>query len=205
MASEPIFITTKTGQKIRVLTPADYDAIIKVINTPIDQPNLKHVDRRHLATLFEVCWWTGMRYKEVMRLHQHPEYFQERGILLGRDMQLKAKRVAPERRIPVPPQLSTVMPYFFKNKKPPTPQVWGRDLRKYAVLAGLGTKGISPKITRAGIESWMFAAGIEQDWICLRQGHDSTTSLRHYKALGFTDRETLEIKGRLAGWGGLKL
>ena len=38
------------------------------------------------------------------------------------------------------------------------------------------------------------------NFICLRQGHDSFTSMNHYQALPFTEAEKAEIKRRLAGW-----
>ena len=191
---EPIFITTDKGQKIRILGPFDKDAFVAVI------------EKDYLKTLFEVCFWTGMRYIEVQRLHKIPSLVmkERQQILLTRDEQRKVKRLSPERYIPIPSQVQGVLPYFFKNKTPPTSKVWGEDLKRWATLAGItddNQTGIVPKMTRATIESWMFAAGIPQNWICLRQGHDTLTSLKHYQAIPFTEAEKIEIKRRLAGWG----
>lgn len=191
---EPIFITTDTDLKIRILSPSDKDALTAVI------------DKDYLKTLFEVAFWTGMRYIEIQRLHAKPELVmkERQQILLTRAEQQKAKRVAPERYVPIPQQLQVVLPYFFKNRKPPTGKVWGEDLKRWALEAGItddNCTGIVPKMTRASIESWMFAAGIPQNWICLRQGHDNVTSLNHYQALPFTEGEKVEIKHRLTGWG----
>jgi hypothetical protein len=36
--------------------------------------------------------------------------------------------------------------------------------------------------------------------VCLRQGHDSLTSMNHYQGLPFMDGERAEISKRLAGW-----
>lgn len=191
---EPIFITTEKGMKIRIFTPSDKAAMVKVIK------------QDYLKTLFEVCFWTGMRYVEIQRLHEKPELVmkERQQILLTRDEQRKIKRVSPERYIPIPPQIQVVLPYFFKNKQPPTGKVWGEDLKRWALEAKITDEkctGIVPKSTRASIESWMCCAGLPQNWICLRQGHDSITSLNYYQAIPFTDAEKIEINRHLSGWG----
>lgn len=187
---EPIFITTDKGQKIRILVPQDVDALVNVIT------------KDHLRTLFAICFWTGMRYVEVRRLYQHKEWIMEgrRQIKLDREAQQKPRRLAPERYVPIPPQIEGELKYFFKNQRPPSPQNWNNDLTRFAERAGLGTEGILPKMTRASIESWMFAAGLPESWICLRQGHDKLTSLKHYQGIPFVESEVLEIKQRIAGW-----
>ena len=78
--------------------------------------------------------------------------------------------------------------------------VWNRNLKRWAVASGLGEKGMSSKTTRKSIESWMISADIPLNVVCLRQGHDSLTSMRHYQGLPFTDSERSDIKRRLAGW-----
>lgn len=60
------------------------------------------------------------------------------------------------------------------------------------------------KTTRKTIESWMVAAGVVESTVCLRQGHDSLTSMRHYQGLAFSDDELRDIKNKLASWGILK-
>lgn len=190
VSKEPIFITTDGGQKIRILVPEDLDALLAVI------------EKDHLRTLLSVCFWTGMRYVEVRRLRKHPEWIMEgrKQIKLDREAQQKPKRVAPERYVPIPPQIEGELKYFFKNKQPPSPQNWNKDLVRFAEKAGIGTEGILPKSTRCSIESWMFAAGLPESWICLRQGHDKLTSLKHYQGIPFSEAEVLEIKHRIGGW-----
>jgi len=189
---EPIFITTEKGMKVRILVPSDHDAFIKVIK------------QDYHKTLFEVCFWTGMRYVEIQRLHEKPSLVMEERILLTKDEQRTVKRVSPERCILIPSQLQAILPYFFENKKPPTGKVWGENLKRWATMAEItddDCTGIVPKMTRHSIESWMFSAGIPSNWICLRQGHDSMTSLNHYQAIPFSEAEKIEIKKRLSGWG----
>jgi hypothetical protein len=46
----------------------------------------------------------------------------------------------------------------------------------------------------------MIAAGIIESAVCLRQGHDSLTSMRHYQGLAFSDDELRDIKKKLTSW-----
>ena len=192
--TETIFITTKKGAKIRILTPGEYDKLIQTITT------------NHLRTLLNICFFTGMRYVEIQRLHQHPEYWRRvrQVIYLDRSAQRRVKRTNPERWVPVVPQIQGELPYFFKNKQPPVIKVWNENLKRWAEKAGITTEGITPKMTRASIETWMYVAGLPMNEICLRQGHDKLTSLNHYQVISqvFTTAEIHEIKTRLAGWGG---
>lgn len=188
---EPIFLTTPTGYKIRILSPSDYD----LFDAQIEKPYLK--------TIFHVSFWSGMRYVEVKRFHSNPDWWQKlrKTIYLPKEANLKVMRVAKERYItPIPSQLEGELPYFFKNQKPPTIQTWDDNLKRWADHAGLGIEGITAKMTRATIESWMCAAKIPIYEICLRQGHTVLTSMNHYLALPFTDVEKIEINKRLAGW-----
>ena len=188
----PIYLTTNQGAKIRILTPEEYDQLIQAIN------------KDHLRTLFRVCFFTGMRYVEIQRLYQHPEYWlRDRQIIyLNREAQEKGMRTSPERWVPVVPQLQEELPYFFMNKKPPVMKVWGENLKRWAGKAGITTEGIVPKMARASIETWMYVAEIPLNEICFRQGHDKLTSLNHYQAIRqvFTPEDICEIKKRLTGW-----
>lgn len=188
--TEPIFLTTDKGYKIRILTPYDYDSFIV------------NIDKDYLRTIFNLCFWSGMRYIEVQRLYKHPEWIlkERKNILLPREAQQKVKRVSPERYIPIPPQISGELSYFFKNTKPPVLKVWNDNLKRWADKAKFSLIGISPKMTRASIESWMYQAEMLPSNICQRQGHDRLTSLNHYMAIPFTEAEKIEIKKRLAGW-----
>ncbi len=192
MFCDPIFITTKIGQKIRIISPQDYDSMVSVIDKP------------YLATIFNVAMWTGMRYEEIRRLYDHPEWVMKgRGAVhLNPQAQKKVKRKALERHVPIPPQIESELKYFFNNQGPPTLQTWDVNLKRWARKACIGVEGISSKITRASLETWMVTAGLDDRSICLRQGHNSITSLNHYQALPnlFTEAERLEIKKRMAGW-----
>jgi hypothetical protein len=50
----------------------------------------------------------------------------------------------------------------------------------------------------------MIKAGVLESSVCLRQGHDSLTSMRHYQGLAFFDDEIRDIKKQLTAWGMLR-
>jgi hypothetical protein len=161
------------------------------------------IPKNYLQTIYDVCLWSGMRYIEVRRFWEHPEWWQpgRKAIHLPEEAQKKMKRKQLERYIhPVPPQLENVLGYFHSNPRPPSQQAWNENLQRWARNASLDPQGISSKTTRKSIESWMISAGTPLHVVCLRQGHDSLTSMNHYQGLPFTDGEGVEISRRLAGW-----
>ena len=184
--AEPILVND-----VRVLGPYEMDLLREAI------------PKTYLKTIFDVCFWSGMRYVEVQRLHDHPEWWWKirKTIHLPEKAQKKAKRKQLERYVhPIPAQLENVLDYFFSNKKPPSRSAWNENLLRWAERSELNPLGLSSKTTRKSIESWMITADIPINVICLRQGHDSLTSMMHYQGLPFTDGEKMEIKRRLAGW-----
>ena len=186
----------------------DLKSPLFVKNTRIFSPNeidmlLEAIPKEHSRTIFNVMLWTGMRYVEIQRLHGHPEWFiKDRNyIRLDKIASKKVKRKAEARNIPVAPQLQGELPYFFKNKQPPTLQTWDENLKRWALKAGIGPEKISAKSTRKTIEAWMHTIGMDSIEICTRQGHDSLTALRHYReSISFSPDEISEIERRLSGW-----
>lgn len=181
---EPIFVTGT-----RIFGPFEYDKFV----TSIEKPYLK--------TIFDVAFWTGMRYVEIQRLHDNPDWWMRsrKTIHLPEEANKKAKRKQLERYIhPIPPQIENVLDYFFMGKRPPSPTAWNTNLKRWGEKAGFDPSGISAKTTRKSIESWMVAIDLPITQVCLRHGHDQLTAMNHYLGLPFTDEEKHEIKKRLA-------
>jgi len=182
-----------TSDGTKVLTVEEYDTFIKYI------PEKKRV-------IFEVNTITGLRYIELQRLHDHPEwYYKNRNqIILPEEAQKKVKQKQVKRTID---RLPSTFHYMFKDfiESPVLPDriAWNRSLLVYSKKAGIEPK-IGLKTPRKTIESWMLKSGINEYEIYSRQGHDPVTSLRHYQSLSFTDYELRDIKKRLTEWGILK-
>lgn len=180
---------------IRILTPREYETLRSAI--PKDQHR----------TLFDILLITGMRYIEVCRLHAHPQWYNpKRNIIhLPEEAQRKAKRKQQERTIhPLPSMFSYLFRDFSEGKRPPSEAAWNKDLQRWAQAADINPYGLSAKTTRKTIESWSIAGGLIESTVCLRQGHDSLTSMRHYQGLAFSDDEIRDIQKQLTAWGLLK-
>jgi hypothetical protein len=183
---EPIYV-----KGVRILSPNEYDIYVA------------NIDKPYHRTQFEINFWSGMRYVEFQRFYNHPEWHmkERRTIHLPVSAVHKAKRTALERYIyPIPPQIEGVLMYFHNGRKPPVNKVCNDNYKRWAIKSGFDPKGFSTKMTRKTIESWMIAAGVPMNVVCLRQGHDTLTSMNHYQGLPFSDSEKDEIERRLAGW-----
>ncbi|WP_410509747.1 tyrosine-type recombinase/integrase [Methanosarcina hadiensis] len=181
--------------EIKILTPDEYQKLRNVI------------PKNTYKTILDVLLITGMRYVEICRLYKNKDWYNEKRniIHLNSEAQQKHKRTQIERTIqPLPSMFSYTMNAFFSGKKPPVESSWNRDLQRWSKLAGLNPYGISAKTTRKTLESWMISAGIPVTTVCLRQGHDNLTSMRHYQNLAFSDDEVRDIQKILTEWGILK-
>lgn len=177
---------------VRILTPHEYDSLKSVI--PKDQHK----------TVLDILLITGMRYAELLRLHEHKEWYNEkRNILhLPEEAQRKHKRKQLERTIhPLPSMFNYLLKDFWESRRPPLESTWNKDLQRWAQEARINPYGISAKTTRKTLESWLITSKVLESTVCLRQGHDSLTSMKHYQGLCFSEDETRDIKKQLTAWG----
>lgn len=177
---------------IRILTPKEYESLRAAI--PKDQHK----------TILDILLITGMRYAELLRLYEHQEWYNEKRNLihLPEQAQRKHKRKQIERTIhPLPSMFNYILKDFWQARKPPLEATWNQNMQRWAKAARINPYGMSVKTTRKTIESWMIAAGVLESTVCLRQGHDSLTSMRHYQGLAFSDDELKDIKKQLTAWG----
>ena len=176
---------------IRILALKEYEALKTAI------PKEAH------RTILDILLITGMRYIEVLRLYDHKEWYNENRNLihLPESAQQKQKRRQLERTIyPLPSMFSYLLRDFWQANRPPLETTWNKNLQRWAVAAGINPYGLSVKTTRKTLESWMIASGIIESAVCLRQGHDNLTSMRHYQGLVFSDDELRDIKKKLTTW-----
>ena len=76
-------------------------------------------------------------------------------------------------------------------------------LIRYATLAGIGAEGMSPKMFRKTLVSWLVACFPEKSlYIQASMGHDGDTIVNNYLGLGFTREQIDRIRtGYLNDWG----
>lgn len=182
-----------TSDGTKVLTVEEYDRFLLTIP-------------KKYKIIFIINTITGLRYIELQRLHDHPEWYYEarNQIILPHEAQHKVKQKLSKRTIDkLPSTFSILFEQFIAGKRPPNRVSWNLDLKRWSEKAGIIPK-VGNKTPRKTIESYMLKAGIPEIEIYSRQGHDPVTSLKHYQSLSFTDYEMRDIENRLKEWGILK-
>ena len=86
-----------------------------------------------LRTILEALLYTGMRYIEMKRLQEHPEWFDGDFVHLSELAQKKVKRKQKERWVRLNSQGKMVVRYFLNGqKKIPSYQTWNENVRTWA-------------------------------------------------------------------------
>jgi integrase len=90
-------------------------------------------------------------------------------------------------------------------KKRPKRVAFRDALLRYAKLAELGTEGITPKMFRKTLVSWLVSCWPEKSLhIQASMGHDADTIVNNYLGLGFTREQNEQIRTKyLNEWGEL--
>jgi integrase len=199
--------------KVRVLTPAEYEDLLQVIT------------KDSLKKLVRVLMLTGMRYQEVLRLKNNCKgcFQPDRKVIHFKSG--KKGAVHSERYIHLTPQGVTAVQAFLDDERAtyPTTQGMTINLQRWAEQAGLTPSpelegmtydkganagderlnvwGMSVKSFRKSWESWLAVSFPQQlELIALSQGHLTGTSMAHYLAVPFSPAEKEQIKGYTAGW-----
>jgi len=197
-------------QKTRILRPIEYERL------------LEGCPKIEFKTMIQALLYTGMRYVELKRFQQHPEWYDGDFIHLPREASLKEKRTQPERWVRLNTQGRMIVQYFLKyRKKLPSYQSMSQNLGCWALRAGFpeakiiekinkktgqikkinSCPGLSVKSFRKTWESWlMFCYPQKIAMITLSQGHTTLTSLQHYVNMPFTESNRLEILNYIQGW-----
>lgn len=177
-------------QNTRILRPWECQALISAI------------PKNEYQTMFKALLYSGMRYIEVQRFQDHPEWFDGVFIHLPILAVKKKKRKQRERTVHLSAAGKEVM-HAFTNIESPLPGYtsWIEDLKRWAELANISPTELGPKTTRKTYESWLVT--YFPNWtlqIAMSQGHTTDTAMRHYLNLGFIEADKLEMKDFVEGW-----
>ena len=175
---------------VRILRPFEFKRLSK---------ELKSYHRIFLKTLI----YSGMRYVEAQRFQENPDWFDDDGFIhLPKIAVHKQKRKQLERTVRLNPLGKQIIPFFLEmDKKLPTHQTWGENLKRWARQAGLDPIYLCTKTSRKTWESWLTC--YYKDYameIALSQGHTSAIAMKHYLNLGFTAEDKLAMKEFVEGW-----
>lgn len=89
-----------------------------------------------------------MRYAELRRLHNHPEWYSEsrNQIRLNEEAQKKVKRKAKERTVDLlPSTLPYILDRFFNEPAPPDIDTRNQNLKRWAIRTDFNPFGVSPR------------------------------------------------------------
>lgn len=211
--------------KVRVLTPAEYEGLLKVIT------------KDSLKKLVRVLLLTGMRYQEVLRLKSNCKgcFQPDRKVIHFKSGKKAAANS--ERYIHLTREGVEAVEAFLSDERATYPGTQGMtiNLMRWGQLAGLvaspelegeiyqGKKdsktgevapvgyneglerknvwGLSVKSFRKSWESWLAVTYPERlELIAASQGHLTGTALAHYLAVPFSPAEKEQIRTYTAGW-----
>ena len=175
---------------VRILKPYEYELLLRWMPRPS-------------VLQFNGLLFTGMRYIEAVRFQGHPEWFDGKNyIMLPVGSMLKKKSEFQERTITLNNIGSAHVKRFLHSAPPlPSTQGWGQNLKKWAILAGLNPGMLCAKTTRKTWESWLANTYRDQlSYISSSQGHQESTSLKHYIGVGFYESDRKAMLKYVGGW-----
>ena len=185
---------------VRILRPAEYDMLLDTI--------YRRRGKYRYREIINALLYTGMRYIELQRFREHPEWFDKktRSIYLPPEASKKRKRTMRERYVYLSTQgIIHVENFILYVEDMPDRVTLNNTLRYWGKKSGLGEKGISVKTFRKTWESWLVVSyPTALPLIAMSQGHTLITAMQHYLNLPFTKEDIEEIKIRTAGWSGFR-
>ena len=174
--------------QVRILRPAEFEII----------RNAMDPDTRRICTSLLL---TGMRYAELQRFRENPDWLDGKFVFLPRGSMLKVKAKQRERAIRLSDMGKTLLSDLFQVPYPlPYLPALDMKLRRLSkrILEGAP---INNKTFRKTWESWLvFYYPDKSLQIALSQGHTTTTQYEHYLNIPFEEDDRKEMRKWVEGW-----
>lgn len=198
----PILKQSKHGQ-VRIFRPYEFERLL----------NFGCLKLEHKTMLLSLLY-TGMRYVELQRFQDHPNWYSPTdgfihlpAFVIYKDKickgaSRKAKRRQTDRWVRLNNMGKQAIEYFIKLDKPlPNYNGWNANLKCWCKRAEINPTGVSVKSTRKTWESWLlFTYPTRILDVVGSQGHTTTISIQHYVNMPFTDEDKVGIKRYTEGW-----
>lgn len=199
----------------RVLMPTEWEKLREAMVTPNQQLRAKealesgNTSKANQILRYQIMCdmklQTGMRDVEIRSMTRDWYRASRRVIVLPKGACKKERCTYTERTVMLSlPGCDAVDRYLSSGCTIPEDSTTTRDaLRRYAEKAGIGTEGITPKMFRKTLASWLMACFPEQEmYISASMGHSREVLQRHYLGLGFPKGEYELIRNKyLVEWG----
>jgi len=179
-----------TKELNRVFTPNESDAVYEAIQ------------KRKFKRAFDTALNSGMRYKELRLLVEHPEWHRAKKVEVFIPKVKSKTRF--ERYVHLTESFNKLLSeYLDIGLYFPDRRTWYDSVRRWAKKAGIEDwQNVNVKTTRKTWECWLMRSEYDPIKILLNQGHTQTTAILHYLNLSFTPREIENIKQKTHGWSG---
>ena len=174
--------------QVRILRPSEFETIREAMDS---------CTRKICTSLL----LTGMRYAELQRLRENPDWFDGKFIHLPRGSMLKVKAKQRERAIRLSDMGKTLLPDLFQVSHP-LPDLPALDMKiRRLSMRTLEGNPVNNKAFRKTWESWLvFYYPDKALQIALSQGHTTTTQYEHYLNIPFEDNDRKEMRKWVEGW-----
>lgn len=180
-----------TKQGIRILRPQEFEKLLRAI------------PKQYHRTIVKTALFTGMRWRELIRFKDHPEWLStdSNTIHLPDSANLKEKCKQSERWIRLTRWgKDTVQTFLLNDFTMPSRQAMSENLKRWGNKADLDTNGLCLKTFRKTWESWLVSIYPEKlPHIFLSQGHTEMTALKHYLNLPFNSEDKKQIEEYVRG------
>jgi len=184
-------------QGSRILTPKQYLQLREQLDPNVGYP-----------LITDVLLHTGLRIVEFWNLVDNPHWYHSSSRVIDLPKEGCSKKIKCEvsdRTIRLTEAGCKALDTLFAVKIHFRERdAMGNALKRAAVKAGLGSRGISPKGFRKMLASYLVDCrkefGIDTLEICANMGHDEKTLRKHYFGIGFTPQDHQDILEFLKGW-----
>ena len=174
--------------EVRILRPSEWEVLRDALDI-----NMKRICTSLLVT--------GMRYAELHRFRENPDWLDGRFVYLPRGSMMKAKAKQKERAIRLSDIGKTLISDLFQAPHPlPELPAFDMKLRRLSkrILDGAP---VNNKTFRKTWESWLvFYYPDKSLQIALSQGHTTVTQYEHYVNIPFEEYDRIEMRKWVEGW-----
>jgi integrase len=174
--------------EVRILRPVEFEKLRDAMDP----------DTRRICTSLLL---TGMRYAELQRFRENPDWLDGKFVYLPRGSMLKVKAKQRERAIRLSDMGKTLIQDLFLVPHP-LPELPALDmkLRRLSKRVMEGSP-VNNKTFRKTWESWLvFYYPDKALQIALSQGHTTTTQYEHYLNIPFDEDDRKEMRKWVEGW-----
>lgn len=177
------------------------DAMRRGDTTRINSLAAKIQNANKYPLMCDMLMHTGMRIVEAQALK--PDMYRASRHVIADVKCNKVKSKSASRTIMLSlPGCDAVEEWLASGLTVPSRISMGETLRRYARISGIGAEGITPKMFRKTLASWLIACYPEQtQYIAKSMGHDLVTLNTHYLGVGFQRAEIEMMRELLKGWG----